>query len=134
MRTDDGRVVPNFCIQALKAEDMTVYGDGSQTRSFCYVDDLVEGILRLYQLGRSEPMNIGNPDEYTILQFAQNIKQLSKSPSQIIHRELPQDDPKRRKPDITLAKSLLEWEPKVPLSAGLSKTLDYFQTQIQTGK
>lgn len=133
MRTNDGRVVPNFCIQAMSGEDITIYGDGSQTRSFCYVSDLVEGILRLFQLDHAEPVNIGNPDEYTVLQFAENIRDLSGSKSKMSFRSLPQDDPKKRKPDISKAKKLLGWEPKVSLTEGLQETLRYFRTQMEAG-
>lgn len=132
MRTDDGRVVPNFCIQAMQGTDITVYGDGSQTRSFCYVSDLVEGILRLFQIDHAEPVNIGNPDEYTIFQFAENIRTLAASKSKIVYKELPQDDPKKRKPDISKAKKLLGWEPQVSLQDGLKQTFGYFQSQMET--
>jgi len=129
MRTDDGRVVPNFCIQAIKHEDMTVYGDGKQTRSFCYVSDLVEGILRVFIQKDPYPFNLGNPNETTILEFAQRIIQLSKANSKIIHQNLPQDDPKRRCPDITRAKELLGWAPEVALADGLNQTYAYFQSK-----
>lgn len=129
MRTNDGRVVPNFCIQAITSADITVYGDGSQTRSFCYVDDLVEGILRLFQSGHTDPVNIGNPDEYTILDFAERIRQMGGAKSKLVHRPLPVDDPKRRKPDITKASTLLGWAPKVKLEDGLKKTYEYFKTE-----
>lgn len=131
MRTDDGRVVPNFCIQAMSGQDITVYGDGSQTRSFCYVSDLVEGILRLLQIDHAEPVNLGNPDEYTILQFAENIKNLAGSKSKMAFKALPQDDPKQRKPDITKAISLLGWKPTVTLNEGLKNTFSYFRTQME---
>lgn len=130
MRTDDGRVVPNFCIQAIKNEDITVYGDGKQTRSFCYVDDLVEGILRVMQTEHHEPINLGNPNEMTILEFAERIQKLARSTAGIAYRDLPQDDPKTRKPDISKAKALLGWEPKVDLGVGLEHTFRYFQEQV----
>lgn len=132
MRTNDGRVVPNFCIQAIGNTDITVYGDGSQTRSFCYVDDLVEGILRLFQSKHTDPVNIGNPDEYTILEFAEKIRAMGNGKSKITFKELPQDDPKRRKPDITQAKKLLGWEPKVKLEDGLKKTYEYFKSEVNS--
>jgi dTDP-glucose 4,6-dehydratase len=127
MRLDDGRVLPNFMGQALRGEPLTVYGDGSQTRSFCYVDDLVEGIDRLLGKDFHEPVNLGNPDEVTILQFAEEILALSGSKSQIAYKPLPQDDPKVRKPDITRARQLLGWEPQVGRQDGLRRTLAYFQ-------
>src|SRR4029078_1819122 len=119
MRLRDGRVVPNFIAQALRNEPMTVYGDGSQTRSFCYVSDLVEGIVRLLKSDYSGPVNCGNPTEVTILKFAEVIKELTGSRSEIVFRPLPEDDPKQRQPDITRARSLLGWEPTVGLEAGL---------------
>jgi dTDP-glucose 4,6-dehydratase len=127
MRLDDGRVVPNFMGQALRSEPLTVYGDGSQTRSFCYVDDLVEGIARLLFTDFHEPVNLGNPNEVSILNFAREIIQLSGSKSAIEYRPLPQDDPRVRKPDISRADKLLGWEPKVPRREGLQRTLEYFQ-------
>ncbi len=132
MRLDDGRVLPNFMGQALRGEPLTVYGDGSQTRSFCHVDDLVEGIVRLlthpdYHL----PVNLGNPDEVTILQFAREIIELSGSKSTIEFRPLPQDDPRVRKPDITRARQLLGWEPRIIRADGLRRTLDYFKGRVQ---
>ena len=127
MRINDGRVVPAFISQALRDEPMTVFGDGSQTRSFCYVSDLVEGIYRLLMSNETLPVNIGNPNEMTVLQFAQEIKRLTGTKAPIEFRPLPEDDPKIRRPDITKAKKLLEWEPKVPLEAGLKRTIDYFQ-------
>lgn len=128
MRLNDGRVLPAFIGQALRGEDFTVFGDGSQTRSFCYVDDLVEGILRLLLSDYSEPVNIGNPDEITIREFADEIIELTGAKTKIIYKDLPHDDPKKRRPDITLAKALLGWEPKVLRSEGLKRTLAYFQT------
>ena len=127
MRTDDGRVVPNFCMQALANEDITVYGEGKQTRSFCYVSDLVEGILRVIQCDHVEPINLGNPNETSIFDFAQKIIGMAKSHSKIVYRALPQDDPKTRCPDITKAKKLLGWSPEVQLDEGLRLTFDYFK-------
>jgi dTDP-glucose 4,6-dehydratase len=132
MRLDDGRVVPNFIGQALRGEPLTVYGDGSQTRSFCYVQDLVDGIEKLLFTDFHEPVNLGNPDEVTILQFAEEIRRLSGSKSQIEHRPLPQDDPKVRKPDITRARQLLGWQPHVSRQEGLNRTLQYFQKKVGT--
>ncbi|MBA7658937.1 UDP-N-acetylglucosamine 4-epimerase [subsurface metagenome] len=128
MRINDGRVVPNFINQALKNEPITVYGDGTQTRSFCYVDDLVEGIFKISIAENlaGEVINLGNSDEYKILDFAQLIKELTNSKSSIIFKELPQDDPKQRKPDITKAKTTLKWRPKVELKEGLEKTINWF--------
>ncbi|MEO8505526.1 MAG: UDP-glucuronic acid decarboxylase family protein [Acidobacteriota bacterium] len=127
MRPRDGRVVPAFVQQALLGEPMTVFGDGGQTRSFCYVDDLVEGIYRLLNSGSHEPTNIGNPHEMTIRQFAERIKALTGSKSEIVLRPLPVDDPKIRQPDITQARARLGWEPTVPLDIGLQRTIDYFK-------
>jgi len=127
MALEDGRVVSNFVAQALRGEDLTVFGDGSQTRSFCYVDDLVEGMVRLMALeGTTGPVNVGNPVETPILEFAKKIVEYTGSRSKIVHRPLPSDDPKQRKPDITLARQLLGWEPKVPLEVGLRRTIEYF--------
>ena len=135
MRLDDGRVLPNFMGQALRGEPLTIYGDGSQTRSFCYVDDLVEGIARLIMKTFHDPVNLGNPDEVTILEFAHEILKLSGSKSAFDYRPLPQDDPKLRKPDITRARELLGWEPKINRHEGLQRTLDYFQKKVaQQGK
>ncbi len=128
MRTDDGRVVPNFCMQALANEDITVYGEGKQTRSFCYVDDLVEGILRVIQCDHIEPINLGNPVETTIYEFAERIIAMAKSHSKIIHQPLPQDDPKTRCPDISKARKLLDWNPTVDLETGLRCAFDYFKS------
>lgn len=127
MRLDDGRVLPNFMGQALRGEPLTIYGDGSQTRSFCYVDDLVEGIVRLLSVDYHEPVNLGNPSEITILQFAQEIIKLIGEKCEIIYRPLPADDPKVRQPDISLARKLLGWEPKVDRTIGLARTLKYFR-------
>jgi dTDP-glucose 4,6-dehydratase len=128
MRLNDGRVLPAFIGQALRGEDLTVFGDGSQTRSFCYVDDLVEGIYRLLLSDYSAPVNIGNPDEITIGDFAEEIIKLTGTNQKVIYKELPTDDPKQRQPDITLARQLLGWEPKVHRSEGLKITYDYFKS------
>ena len=130
MRINDGRVVPAFISQALKNEPMTVFGDGSQTRSFCYVSDLVDGIYRLLMSDEVNPTNIGNPAEMTVLQFAEEIKRLTGSSSEIVFRDLPVDDPKIRRPDITKARAVLGWEPRVPLQEGLQRTIDYFRSVI----
>lgn len=130
MRLDDGRVLPNFMGQALRGEPLTVYGDGSQTRSFCYVSDLVEGIFRLIVTDFHEPVNLGNPAEITILEFAEEIRKLSGSKSQIVFKPLPQDDPKLRQPDISRARKLLGWEPKVGRDEGLRRTMDYFKKKL----
>lgn len=131
MRLDDGRVVPNLMGQALRGEPMTVYGDGSQTRSFCYVADLVDGIYRLLNSTYHLPVNIGNPDEVSILDFAKEIQSASGTKSPLEFRPLPTDDPKVRKPDITKARTLLGWEPKVARKEGMKRTLDYFKKQVQ---
>jgi|SRR5688572_23828644 dTDP-glucose 4,6-dehydratase len=131
MRMQDGRVVPNFILQALKEEPLTVYGQGEQTRSFQYVDDLVAGIGRLLESGEHYPVNIGNPHEMTVLQFAKKILELTGSKSEIAYRPLPQDDPQVRQPDITKARTLLKWEPKVDLDEGLKKTIDYFRGRLE---
>ena len=133
MRLDDGRVLPNFMGQALRGEPLTIYGDGSQTRSFQFVDDLVEGVVRLLATDYREPVNLGNPAEITILDFAKEIIALSGSKSTIEHRPLPQDDPKLRRPDITRARQLLNWEPKVNRADGLRRTLAYFQRKVAAG-
>src|SRR5437867_8596774 len=132
MRLHDGRVVPNFISQALRGEPLTVYGDGSQTRSFCYISDLVEGIVRLLRSSYSEPVNCGNPTEISILQFAERIKALTGSKSEIVFRPLPEDDPKVRQPDIGKARALLGWEPRVPLEDGLRRTIDFFRPVVRT--
>ncbi len=129
MRLNDGRALPAFMGQALRGEDITVFGDGSQTRSFCYVDDLIEGIYRLLMSSYSSPVNIGNPSEISIKQFAEEVVALTQSKSKIIYQPLPQDDPKQRCPDISLAKSLLDWEPRVTRHEGLKRTLDYFKSR-----
>jgi len=131
MRLDDGRVLPAFMKQALLGEDLTAFGDGTQTRSFCYVDDLVEGIVRLLRSSYTNPVNIGNPDEITILQFAREIIELTNSKSKIVFKPLPEDDPKVRQPDITLAKKILGWEPKVNRRDGLLRTLEYFREKVK---
>lgn len=128
MRLNDGRVLPAFIGQALRGEDLTVFGDGSQTRSFCYVDDQVDGIYRLLMSDYHFPVNIGNPDEITILQFAEEIINLTGTQQKIVTKPLPQDDPKQRRPDITKAKELLGWQPKVSRSEGLKITYDYFKS------
>ena len=130
MRLDDGRALPTFMSQSLRGEDITVYGDGSQTRSFCYVDDLVEGIYRLLLSDYSSPVNIGNPSEITLLQFAEEIIALTGTTSKIVYEPLPQDDPKQRRPDITKAQTILGWEPKVDRHEGLKRTLEYFKLHI----
>lgn len=130
MRVRDGRAVPNFIAQALRNEDLTVYGDGSQTRSFCYVTDLVDGVLRLMDSGENMPVNIGNPQEMTITQIAEQIIALTGSTSKIVYRELPVDDPKVRQPDVSRARAVLDWEPKVPLETGLESTIAYFKRKL----
>jgi UDP-glucuronate decarboxylase len=129
MHPNDGRVVSNFIVQALKGEPITVYGDGGQTRSFCYVDDLVEALIRLMATkdGVTGPVNLGNPDEFTILELAQKVVALTRSKSRIVKKKLPTDDPRQRKPDIALAKRHLSWEPSVGLEVGLKKTIAYFR-------
>ncbi|WP_406825374.1 UDP-glucuronic acid decarboxylase family protein [Pedobacter sp. KACC 23697] len=128
MRLNDGRVLPAFIGQALRGEDLTVFGDGSQTRSFCYVDDLIEGIYRLLMSDYAQPVNIGNPDEITIKQFCEEIIKLTGTTQKIVYKELPQDDPKQRRPDITKAKELLGWEPKIGRAEGLKITYEYFKS------
>jgi dTDP-glucose 4,6-dehydratase len=130
MRVKDGRAVPAFMSQALRNEDVTVFGDGSQTRSFCYVSDLVDGIIRMMESSENSPINIGNPAEMTIRQIAETIIEMTGSTSRIIYQPLPEDDPKVRRPDITRARTLLGWEPKVDLREGLTKTIDYFRTKV----
>ncbi len=133
MAADDGRVVSNFIIQALKGEDLTIYGDGSQTRSFCFADDLVEGFIKLMNSDASiiGPINMGNPGEFTMLELAEKVLKQTGSKSKLIHLSLPQDDPKQRRPDITLAQQLLGWELTVPLDQGLEKTIAYFKRTLQ---
>jgi dTDP-glucose 4,6-dehydratase len=127
MRLNDGRALPAFIGQALRGEDLTVFGDGSQTRSFCYVDDLVEGIVRLLMSDYHLPVNIGNPDEISLKDFAEEIIKLTGTTQKIVYKPLPMDDPKQRKPDISRAKELLGWEPKVNRKEGLAKTYEYFK-------
>ena len=134
MRLNDGRALPNFVHQALTGQPITVYGDGRQTRSFCYVSDLIEGIYRLMNCDEHEPVNIGNPQEITILEFAERIRKLLGSEVPIIFRPLPQDDPKQRCPDISKAKRLLGWQPKVNLDEGLRLTLEFFRQQVAAGE
>jgi len=129
MRKDDGRIVPAFISQALKNQDLTIFGDGKQTRSFCYVSDLVSGIIKFMELKQdyTGPINLGNPDEYTVVEFAEIIKKLTKSNSTLVFRDLPKDDPARRRPDITLAKKVLKWKPEISLEQGLKNTIEWFK-------
>jgi dTDP-glucose 4,6-dehydratase len=131
MQLNDGRVIPNFMKQALLGEDLTVYGDGSQTRSFCYVSDEIEGFIRLSKSDEHLPVNIGNPNEFTVLECAQRVLEVTESKSAIRYEPLPQDDPKQRRPDITKARTLLGWEPRVDLEAGLRLSLPYFRTALE---
>jgi UDP-glucuronate decarboxylase len=135
MHPNDGRVVSNFIVQALRGDDITVYGDGLQTRSFCYVDDLIDGMVRMMNTpgAGSGPVNIGNPKEFTMLELAQATIAQTRSPSRIVHRELPRDDPRQRQPDISLARERLGWQPKVELAEGLGRTIDYFRALIAAG-
>jgi UDP-glucuronate decarboxylase len=134
MAIDDGRVISNFIIQALKKEDITIYGDGAQTRSFCYVSDLIEGIVRVTEMNDFiGPINLGNPTELTILELANKILSITKSQSRIIFKPLPSDDPNRRCPDITIAKKVLNWEPEVSLDNGLKRTIEYFEEKLGSG-
>ena len=135
MHPDDGRVVSNFIVQALKGESLTIYGDGSQTRSFCYVDDLVAGLIRLMRTEDdcTGPVNLGNPDEFQIRQLAERVLALVGSRSKIIYKELPQDDPRQRRPDITLAKAQLNWQPSIALEEGLRRTVEYFRALLAQG-
>jgi len=133
MRLNDGRVVPNFIFQALQGEDLTVYGDGLQTRSFCYIGDLVEAIVRLLFSQETEPVNLGNPDEFSVLDFAGKVLEITGSRSRIIYQSLPADDPRVRRPDITRAQKVLNWSPRVGLKEGIRKTIPYFQEKL-TGK
>ena len=130
MRLNDGRAVPNFLVQALRNEPITVYGSGSQTRSLCYVDDLMEGVVRLLGTDYGDPVNIGSEDEVTMLQLAKRIRDLSGSSSEIVFKPLPEDDPKQRRPDLTRARQVLRWEPTTPLDAGLNKTIAYFRQRL----
>jgi len=127
MRIDDGRALPTFMIQSLRGEALTVFGDGTQTRSFCYVDDLVEGIYRLLHSAEHEPVNLGNPDEMSVLEFARKVIDVTGSKSSIVFKDLPVDDPRVRQPDITKARKILGWEPRVPLGEGLKRVLNYFE-------
>jgi dTDP-glucose 4,6-dehydratase len=133
MRFHDGRVVPAFTLQALRGEDLTVFGDGRQTRSFCYVDDLVEGIYRLLQSDYVGPVNIGNPEERTVLEFAERVIRLTGTRSRVVFKPLPVDDPKVRRPDISLARRLLGWEPRVPIDEGLRRTIEDFANRLKGG-
>jgi len=132
MAINDGRVVSNFIVQALKGEDITVYGDGSQTRSFCYVDDLIDGMIKMMATSNNiiGPINLGNPNEFTIIELAEMVIRMTKSQSRIIKKPLPKDDPKQRQPDISLARKVLDWSPKISLEQGLEKTIAYFQKQL----
>ena len=132
MAEGDGRVVSNFIVQALRNEDITVYGDGLQTRSFCYVDDLLDGMMALMASDNSftGPVNIGNPGEFTMIELAEKVLDLTNSSSRLVHKSLPKDDPRQRKPNIDMAKTVLGWEPKIVLADGLSKTIDYFRTVV----
>jgi UDP-glucuronate decarboxylase len=132
MLPNDGRVVSNFIVQALKGEPITIYGDGSQTRSFCYVDDLIECFIRMMNQEKIVgPVNAGNPSEFTMIELANEVLSLTGSKSPIVYKDLPGDDPKKRKPDITLARSVLDWEPKISLQEGLSKTIAYFDNLLK---
>ncbi|HKG93422.1 MAG TPA: UDP-glucuronic acid decarboxylase family protein [Gemmatimonadaceae bacterium] len=135
MRPRDGRVVSNFIVQALNGEPLTVYGDGTQTRSFCYVDDEIEGLFRLFMYdgeGKHEPCNVGNPGEYTMLELAEIVKEVTGSASPIVHRPLPADDPKQRRPDISRARRLFQWEPRVHVRDGVARTAEYFRSLLGT--
>ncbi|MFZ4068925.1 MAG: UDP-glucuronic acid decarboxylase family protein [Caulobacterales bacterium] len=134
MHPNDGRVVSNFVVQALRGEDITIYGDGRQTRSFCYVDDLVDGLMRLMDTGDdvTGPINIGNPGEFTMIELAEQVLALTGAKSKLIHKPLPADDPRQRQPDITRARTILDWEPKTNLKAGLQRTIDYFDELLKT--
>jgi UDP-glucuronate decarboxylase len=134
MHPNDGRVVSNFIVQALQGEPITIYGDGSQTRSFCYVDDLVDGLVRLMNTPDefTGPVNIGNPGEFTIMELAEKVREMTGTRSELIYKPLPQDDPIMRKPDISVAEAVLGWKPKVPLDEGLRKTIDYFDDLLHS--
>ncbi|MGD0893253.1 MAG: UDP-glucuronic acid decarboxylase family protein [Terracidiphilus sp.] len=134
LHPSDGRVISNFLMQALRGEPLTIYGDGSQTRSFCYVDDLIEGILRLSRCEEHMPVNIGNPDEFTILECAKAVLEVTGSKSTVVFEPLPQDDPTRRRPDISKAKSLLGWEPQISLKNGLARSLDFFRSKAEAAQ
>jgi dTDP-glucose 4,6-dehydratase len=130
MRLKDGRAIPNFLLQALNGQPLTIYGDGSQTRSFCYVDDLVEGLVRLLHSSLHDPVNIGNPEEWTVLRMAETIRDLIGSTVSIVHEALPEDDPKVRQPDIAIARQKLQWEPKTTIEHGLKQTLEDFRRRV----
>jgi nucleoside-diphosphate-sugar epimerase len=130
MRAHDGRVVSNLIVQALQGKPLTLYGDGSQTRSFCYADDLVDGITRLFHSSETMPVNIGNPVEFTVRQLAELVREMTGTTAPIVSEPLPQDDPKVRRPDIARARALLGWEPTVPLRDGLAKTIPYFRGEV----
>ena len=132
MRPRDGRVVSNFIVQALNGEPITIYGDGSQTRSFCFADDEVEGLYQLYMKGEANPCNIGNPDEYTVKQLAEIVVELTGSSAPIVYQPLPEDDPKVRRPDITRARKMLGWEPKIDVRTGVQRTIEYFRALVGT--
>lgn len=133
MNAEDGRVVSNFIVQALKGEDITIYGDGTQTRSFCYVDDLIAGFLGLMESDYALPMNIGNPGEFTMLELAEEVLKQVGGSSKLVFQDLPSDDPKQRQPDISIARQTIGWEPKVPLAEGLEKTIAYFRKDLGLG-
>jgi dTDP-glucose 4,6-dehydratase len=133
MRLDDGRAIPNFMKQAIQGEPITVYGDGNQTRSFCYVSDLVEGLFRLLQSDLHKPVNIGNPEEWTVTRMAETIRDLAESSAPVVHEPLPVDDPKVRQPDTTRAREALKWKPETPIREGLNRTLQYFRRKILDG-
>jgi UDP-glucuronate decarboxylase len=135
MHLNDGRVVSNFIVQALRGKPLTIFGDGTQTRSFCYVDDLIEGLIRLMNTSDdvTGPINLGKPGEFTILELAEKVIELSNSKSEIVFKKLPADDPKQRRPDITQARKILEWEPEIELEEGLKRTIDYFDELLTTG-
>jgi UDP-glucuronate decarboxylase len=133
MLENDGRVVSNFVVQALQGIPLTIYGDGNQTRSFCYVSDLVEGLIRLMNGDYIGPVNLGNPDEYTILQLAQTVQTMINPGVDLIYKPLPQDDPQRRKPDISRAQNFLQWSPSIPLQEGLALTIDDFRLRLDQG-
>lgn len=134
LQANDGRVISNLMMQALRGESLTVYGDGSQTRSFCFVSDLIDGIMKLSKSEEHDPVNIGNPTEWTILECAAEVQRLVGSTSEVLFKPLPKDDPKQRRPDITRAKTLLGWEPKVPLREGLARSLEYFRAAVEAEK
>jgi dTDP-glucose 4,6-dehydratase len=132
MRPSDGRVVSNFIVQALRNEPITIYGDGSQTRSFCFVEDEVEGLYRLFMRGDSEPTNVGNPDEFTVAELAELVVRLTGTSAPIVYKDLPEDDPKVRQPDVSRARAMLDWTPKVPLEQGLLRTIEHFRYVVGT--